>query len=72
MPSSGEDGSLMIAADEGREADSYWLTFSCAGDHGCQRIVNRGFRPAIARRPRLRRRGAGCQAAARLVSSVSA
>ena len=46
MPSSGEDGSLMIAADEGREADSYWLTFSSAGDHGCQRIVHLGFRPA--------------------------
>lgn len=45
----GEDGSLMLAAYEGWHADAYWLTFSCAGEHGCHRLVDLGFRPAIAR-----------------------
>lgn len=45
----GEDGSLMLAAYDGWQADAYWLTFSCVGEHGCQRLVDLGFRPAIAR-----------------------
>lgn len=45
----GDDGSLMLAAYEGWQADTYWLTFSCAGEHGCHRLVDLGFRPAIAR-----------------------
>jgi hypothetical protein len=45
----GDDGSLMLAAYEGHQADDYWMTFSCAGEHGCHRLVDLGFRPAIAR-----------------------
>jgi hypothetical protein len=44
-----DDGSLMLAAYDGWQADSYWLTFSCAGDRGCHRVVHIGVRPAIAR-----------------------
>ncbi|MBP0463136.1 hypothetical protein J5Y09_04375 [Roseomonas sp. PWR1] len=46
----GEDGSLMLAAYEaGWQTDAYWLSFSCAGEQGCHRIVDLGIRPAIAR-----------------------
>lgn len=49
QPLTGDDGSVMLAAYEGWHADSYWLTFGCEGEHGCQRRVALGFRPAIAR-----------------------
>ncbi len=48
-PYTGDDGSLMLAAYEGWHADAYWLTFGCGGLHGCQRLVDLGIRPAIAR-----------------------
>ncbi|MBR0660205.1 hypothetical protein [Neoroseomonas oryzicola] len=47
-PFLGEDGSLILAAYEA-SADAYWLTFTCSGERGCQRLVDLGFRPAIAR-----------------------
>lgn len=51
----GEDGSLMLAAYDGWQADAYWMTFSCAGEHGCHRLVDLGIRATANARPELRR-----------------
>jgi hypothetical protein len=48
-PYRGEGASMQLRAYEGWQADAYWLVFTCAGEYGCQRSIELGIRPAIAR-----------------------